>query len=74
MVHGEELLSLLQAVDEQERNRHVCEKQRKVDEQQELKRAAGAAGLAERAEVKRRKQEERLSRPKMPRPSRALQG
>ena len=69
--HGEELLSLLQAVDQRECNRCICEKQRKIDERQELKRMADAARLAERAEAKRRKQEERLSRPKKPRPSRA---
>lgn len=69
--HGEELLSILQSVDECERDRRISDKQKMLDDRQERKRAAEAARDVKKADTKRRREEARLSRPKRPRASRA---
>ncbi|KAF8723171.1 hypothetical protein AX14_009490 [Amanita brunnescens Koide BX004] len=69
--HGEELLSVLLAVDDRERTRRVSEKKKKEDERLERRRVAEALKEAKKIETKRRREEERLSRLKRPRPSRA---
>ena len=71
LVHGDELLCILREVDERERDRRASEKQKKVDERLERKRAAEAVREAKKAETKRRREEVRLNRPKKPRLSRA---
>lgn len=71
LVHGEELLCILREVDERERDRRASEKQKKLDERLERKHAAETVREAKKAEAKRRREEERLNRPKKPRLSRA---
>ena len=69
--HGEELLSVLQAVDDRERTRRESEKRKKEEERLERRRIAEAVKEAKKVETKRRREEERLRRPKKPRLSRA---
>lgn len=69
--HGEELLSILQGVDEHERDQRISEKEKMLDDRRKRKCAADAARDAKKAETKKWREEERLSRPKRPRASRA---